>query len=344
MPEPAASNDGEGTEFAVPPFRHPPGLGNAHVQTFALLLPRSRGATRRYETLDVDVGLGAQVRLWCHWQPDPGAPTVVLLHGLTGSAASSYVVGLARKAFERGFHVVRYNARGSGDTEHLARPMTHYGLTADVAAVLERLRQEGRGERLHLIGYSMGGNLALKLAGEWGGDAPVPLTSIVAVSPAIAVRACALAIDARPEVRVYRDKFLRQLRRNLRRHVAHFDLGSTIDVDAALATRTIRGYDEAYTTPAWGFADVDDYWERASALPLLRRVAVPTLVLAARDDLLVPFDSLEPLWKGVSAAIRFVGTERGGHCAFVGRSDVDTDWFWAENRALEFVEAMEARR
>lgn len=340
----AAAESQSRLDYAIPSYRPVGILRNPHVMTCALLIPRRLGAPAD-ETVDVPVEAdGSRVRLACHWATRADAPTVFLVHGFTGSANSTYMVGLARKAAARGWNVVRMNSRGSGGTEHVTWRLGHVGLWQDLAAALAFLQEAGRARRVYLVGYSMGGNMVLRLLGEWGSAAPVDVRGAVVVSPAVAVGRCASACDERPALRLYRDSFVRTLRRMLLRHAEH--TGLDIDRRAVRKVSRIRGFDALYTVPRWGFSSVEDYWERASAYGVLDRVRVPTLVLAARDDVLVPFDSLEPLWRSGLPNLRFVGTDAGGHCAFVaGRSAApdDPDWYWAENRALQFVGEFERR-
>ncbi|MBK8978919.1 MAG: alpha/beta fold hydrolase [Planctomycetes bacterium] len=331
-------------------------FGNRHAMNLTLLVPRRRGALRRSLAVRVPIapagdGLdaGGSVLVQVTRARPAGGPVLVVVPGLTGSACSTYVVGLARKAVERGLGVVRFNARGCGGTEALAAPLSHCGLTRDLAEVC-RFAVAGLGfERVHLAGFSMGGNLALKLAGEWGTAAPVPLASVAVVSPAIAVARCGEHIDAEPSLAPYRRRFVSALRAMLRRHARAF--GRPVDAERLRRVRTIRDFDALYTAPVWGFADVDDYWRRSSALGALARLAVPTLAIAAADDVLVPFDSLAPLRALDPELVRFLATDRGGHCSFLARTARprgaaarDPDRRWAENRVLEFVMRMENDR
>jgi hypothetical protein len=336
-----------GLELELPPFEPHPLLRNPHLMNLSLLLPRlsrvGRGVERRFA-----VGGDGAVLGVCHWQPDRRAPAIVVTHGLTGSAASSYAVGIARKAFARGFHVVRLNARGAGGTEHLTRRLYHYGLTSDLDAVVRELIDRDGLERVYLVGYSMGGNQVLKLLGELGASVPAAIRGAVAVSPALDVAHCAHNVDTDRRLRFYRDYFVRRLKRMLVRQARAFpELPAPRDLRLL---RTLREFDDRFTAPAWGFRDVDDYYVRASAVPVLGSVSVPCIVISARDDLLVPHGTTATATSGAGRRVRLVSTDLGGHCAFIASRPTaagavsDPDRYWAENRALQLFERLERDR
>src|SRR5262245_61517406 len=170
---------------AMRPFVPTPLLANGHAMTIAAALFRPSaplaGTIERVFTTDAET----RVLALCNWQPDrTAAPTILALHGLTGSADAAYLRGLAAKAWARGFNVVRLTPRNCGNTEHLTPTLYHSGLTADCRAVLDQLLQDNL-QPPFLVGYSMGGNVALKLCCELGDEAPRLLRSVVAVSPPI---------------------------------------------------------------------------------------------------------------------------------------------------------------
>ena len=168
---------------------------------------------RRY----FDVARGTRVVADCHWQAEPWRhATLIALHGLNGSSEAHYMRGLAAKAFARGMNVVRLNQRNCGDTEHLAEGLFHSGLTADAAHVVDELTRVDGLPAIGVAGYSLGGNLALKLAGEYGAHAPAALVGVAAVSPIIEISECTRALE-RPENWLYQWNFVRDLKRRMRR-------------------------------------------------------------------------------------------------------------------------------
>ncbi|HEV2618731.1 MAG TPA: alpha/beta fold hydrolase, partial [Acidobacteriaceae bacterium] len=204
---------------------------------------------------------------------------------------------------------------------------------------LERERLES----VALIGYSMGGNLVLKLAGELGADAPRELHAVVGVSPAIDLGPSATALH-RPENRIYERRFLRALMRRYRRKVSLFP--QAYDANRAVGIRSLRDFDDRITAFYSGFASAEDYYFRASAARVVDRIAVPALILHSLDD---PFVTLTPETLGkleANPSITLVQPRHGGHCAFLARRDPArgersrceaTDGYWAESTLLRFV-------
>src|SRR4051794_26496355 len=282
-----------------------------------------------------DVAADARVLAHCHWQPEPWAhPVLIALHGLNGSSEAHYMRGLAAKAFARGMNVVRLNQRNCGDTEHLAEGLFHSGLTADAAHVIDELTRVDRLPAIGVAGYSLGGNLALKLAGEYGAWAPKTLVGVAAVSPIIEISECTRALE-RPANALYQWNFVRDLKRRIRRkdrfHPGGFDL-SRLN-----AIKTVREFDETYTAPSFGFRNAEDYYHRASAMRVVDRIRVPALIITAEDDPFVPSQPFRDPKVTGNPHIDLRLCEHGGHCGFVGpRSTID-DGDWAEKQIVDFV-------
>ncbi len=309
------------------------GLTGRHRQTLAgaFLTPENRLPAPEPRRFRVDSQ--AEVLALCHWQPERRPrTTLVVVHGLEGSAHSPYVLGTASKAWHAGMNVVRYNVRNCGGSERLCRTLYHSGLSGDVGEVVCALIRDYGLQRIALAGFSMGGNQVLKLAGEWGSSAPQQLRAVAAVSPGIDLAACADAIH-RPENRVYEWTFLRSLKRTLRRKSACFPGKFQLDL---AGLRSIRDFDNRITAPAWGFADADDYYLRASASSVLPRIAVPAFIIHALDD---PFVRLTAQTRARIAAnpnIRLLEPSHGGHCAFLAAPH-GYDGRWAERQVVAFV-------
>jgi len=272
----------------------------------------------------------------CRWQPERNAhPTLVLLHGLEGSSESVYMLGTAAKAFAAGFNTVRVNMRNCGGTEHLTPTLYHSGLSSDIRAITRELIGQDKLPRLYLCGFSMGGNIILKLAGELGAHAPSELCAVAAVSPSLDLRACALAIEHSSN-RIYRRRFVRSLHRRLTRKAELFpERYNTADLPRV---RTVREFDDAYTAPHAGFRDAEDYYAQSSALQFLGDVHRPTLIVHAQDDPFVPFASFTHRNVAANSRVILLAPPAGGHVGFVAaRSGVTSeDRFWAENRVVEF--------
>jgi predicted alpha/beta-fold hydrolase len=286
-----------------------------------------------------DVAADSRVMARCHWQPDAASkPTVLLLHGLEGSSDAHYMRGIAAKAWQRGFNVVRLNQRNCGGTEHLSRGLYHSGLTADPLYVLGELLERDRLSQIAIAGYSLGGNLALKLAGELAEDAPPQLKAVCAVSPVLELDVCVRAIERRHNF-AYEWNFVRNLKGRMRRKAAAFP--TDWDLTKLRRIWSIRAFDEHYTAPHHGFQGASDYYHRASAMRVIDRVRVPALVITAADDPFVPPEPFSDPRITSNPHITTIVTSHGGHCGFVGEPN-GYDGYWAERAIVEFVAARTA--
>ena len=242
--------------------------------------------------------------------------------------------GVAAKAFARGMNVVRLNQRNCGNTEHLSEGLFHSGLTTDAAHVLHELAHVDGLQTLAVAGYSLGGNLALKLAGEYGPNAPGELVAVAAVSPIIEISQCTRALE-RKENWLYEWNFVRDLKRRMRRkeqcRPGRFDL------TRLNAIKSVREFDEVYTAPYFGFRDAEDYYRRASAMRVIDRIMVPALVITAEDDPFVPSQPFHDQKVTTNPHIHLRISAHGGHCGFVAARSANDDGYWAEAEIVDFV-------
>ncbi len=281
-----------------------------------------------------DVAPDTRVLAHCHWQPGrAGHPLLILLHGLEGSSVAHYMRGCADKAFAAGFNVVRLNQRNCGGTEQLAGGLYHSGLTHDADVVLHEVAARDGITDIVIAGYSLGGNLALKLAGDYGDAPPPQLRGVAAVSPVIELEACVRALERRPNV-IYQWNFVRGLRARMRRKDQCFP--GRFPLDRLPAVRTVRQFDEAFTAPHFGFTSAEDYYHRASAMRVVSRIRVPALVMSAADDPFVPAGLFRDPALTSNPHIRVVVTPHGGHCGFLEPAGAD-DGYWAERRIVDFA-------
>lgn len=321
------------------PFVPPPMIGNQHLMTiigskrprrFSIL---KHAAERREFETEADT----RVVAYCHWQSDRHLrPTVLIIHGLEGSADGKYVLGTASKAFAAGFNVLRYNVRGCGGTLHLSPKLYHSGLTIDLHHVTRELIEQDGLQQLFLIGFSMGGNQSLKFAGELGVNAPKQLSGICAISPPIDLESCSRAI-AQPENWIYETRFLYSLRRTLREKNKFFP--GAYDLSRIEKVNHLWDWDDVMQ-PYNGFRDALDYYNQASSLPFLPKIQVPTLIIHSKDDPFIPFEPFADQRVSASPWVRLLATERGGHVGFCGQRQTNEDRAWAENRAVEFCQLL----
>lgn len=321
------------------PFVPHPALAGGHRMTLAAWArPRRFPRLPPAEARLFQVSPDSQVLAHCHWQAQRETRlTVICLHGLEGSSDGHYMRGLADKAWARGHNVVRLNQRNCGGTEHLSPGLYHSGLTADPLAVMQTLHDVDRLPRFAIAGYSLGGNIALKLGGELDPSQASRVVAVAAVSPPIELAQCVDALE-RPANVAYHWNFLIGLRGRLKRKARLFP--EVYSLDALPRVRSVRVFDDLYTAPHNGFAGADDYYHRASARRVLPALQVPGLLVTADDDPFVPSDAArDPALAGVARLTRVV-TRYGGHCGFIGRpAGPDDDGYWAETRVLDFIAA-----
>ena len=322
----------------VNPFAPPRWLRSGHVMTvYAWARARQFPALPPAEERLFQVADDTQVLAHCYWQAArESRPTLLALHGLEGSSSVHYMQGLAADAWSRGWNAVLLNQRNCGGTEHLTPGLYHSGLTADPRAVIRELVETDRLTRFGVVGYSLGGNLTMKLAGELGDSSDLPVCAVAAVSPTIDLDRCVRAIERRVNF-PYQLNFVRRLRERMRRKVKLWP--GSFDLTPLDSIWTIRRFDDVYTAPHHGFDGSADYYFRASAMRIVDRIRLPALILAAADDPMVPASQFD------EAAVRenpniTVRVERyGGHCGFIGPNGATGMHYWAESIVLDFLSA-----
>jgi len=306
------------------------------VQTLAAFFLSRRIDLPGAEQRLVEVEPGIPVLCHCHWQKDRKVLTLIVVHGLEGSSESQYMLGVARNGLAAGMNVVRMNQRNCGGMDHCAPTLYNSSRSGDVAAVARDLVERDRIPGFVLIGFSMGGNLVLKLAGEWGSAGQPEFRAVAAVCPAVNLAAGADALHE-PANRIYEYYFLLQLFRRFRRKVRLFP--GSFDVSRLHGVKTLREFDDRVTAYYCGFTGADDYYARAAAANVVSRIARPALVIHAVND---PFVRILPETRQALLSnrnITYIETEDGGHCAFVGERDADPtyDGRWAEREVVEFA-------
>ena len=308
-----------------------PLLRNPHLLTIAgNFWPREIDIVR-FPATRVAYGVDARTSVVAYeHQPAEGARgQIVFLHGLEGSADAGYIASFAQQALERGYGVHRLNMRTCGGTEALSETMYHSGLTSDPRFVCERLASRGLGPRF-VVGFSLGANVALKLAGELGASGL--LAGVCAISAPIDLAACVRAID-KPANIVYARRFLRRLCDRVRRKNA---LSPGIYNTAALAkVDSIWTFDDAFTAPLFGFGTAANYYATQSATNFLSSIRIPTFAITAQDDPLVPstiyrHDAFER-----NGALTLLAPQHGGHLGFLSRA---RPRFWLDNICLDWID------
>ena len=278
---------------------------------------------------------GSWVLTKCHWQTQPRlSSTLLLVHGLEGCTESHYMRGIAHKAWHAGLNVLRMNQRNCGGTEHLTPTLYNGGMSNDLHAVVTELTKFDQLAEIWIAGYSMGGNLALKMAGEVGSRLPA-LKGVVAVCPNIHPAKCVEALQ-QPENWIYYQYFLKNLKDRLQRKAQIYP--DKWDLTLLKRVRSLQEFDDAFTSKDDGYCDAFDYYERSGARHVLGNIGLPTLIITAQDDPFIPYHIFKESAIRTNPAIQLIAPRYGGHCGFLQRPQRHEDLFWAENRLLEFVQ------
>jgi predicted alpha/beta-fold hydrolase len=319
-------------------FTVPRWLRSAHLQTLGAALPlwssfRARPAELiRYPLPGGDGAL--YVRAW--WQPGK-ARTVVIVHGVGGTSESKYVLRAGVSLYRAGFHVVRLNLRGAGEGIRDAPSLYHGGLTEDLSVTVEALSHDPRVADIALVGFSLGGNVSLKMAGEWGSNVPKGVRAVAALSAPLNLVEVSRAFErwrAYPYSRYVLRHLIAQATEFRRLHPAR----AKYDRADLRRLGTVRAYDDCVVAPMHGFEGSLAYYRSASSGPLLRRIEVPTLLVHAADDPMVPDFTVRPWLKELPRSVRVAWSEWGGHVGWFGGLSED-QWVetWAMRRVLRFL-------
>jgi predicted alpha/beta-fold hydrolase len=310
------------------PYRAPAWLPGGHAQTIwpllikphPLKLRRERWNSPDGDFIDTDFLDGP-----------PGAPLLVLFHGLEGSARSHYALSTAHACKKAGWRLALPHFRGcSGELNRRPRAY-HSGDSAEIDWILRRLQAAAGSERLHAAGVSLGGNALLKWAGEQGAAANEVVTGVAALCAPLDLAACGHHL-ARGFNRVYTQHFLNTLKAVSTTRLRQFP--GLFDEARMLQAINLYQFDDAVTAPIHGFTGADDYWQRASAKPWLASITVPTLAVNPKNDPFLPASAL-PQAGDVSPQVRLEQPSGGGHVGFVsGAFPGNLDWL--PQRLLHF--------
>jgi len=286
----------------------------------------------------IDAGEDVRLLARASWQPGRDHPALLLVHGLEGSDASSYALATGLHAWRHGWHVIRLNLRGAGESTSLCPRIYNAGLEGDLLAAARAVAPRANGWAV--CGFSLGGGLALLLAARRAAEWPRGHIASIGVSPPLDLAACADALD-RPANRPYQWRFMRDLRESYRRRQRlRPDLYAP---GVERAPRTIREWDQEITARYSGYAGADDYYARSSAGPLLAGLSTPALILAAADDPMIPGDAVGrwPLPEAGCVSRELLPT--GGHVGFTAPSAAPAS-FWAAERVVAYLETQRRRR
>lgn len=315
----------------MPPFE--PFFRNPHLLTIAGNYWKRPESEPLYPRRDVLYTTEPGVQVLVHAQRPAGEPKghLVLVHGIEGSSNSGYARSMAFNALERGWAVHRFNLRGCGGTDHLSPTAYHAGQTSDVQFVLQRLKESGAWP-VFLVGYSLGGNVSLKLAGELGEAARGLIAGVCAVSTPIDLAACAQALT-RPVNRLYQNLFVDRLKDRIRRR--HALAPEVYTLEHLPKIRTIIDFDDYYTARLFGFGTAMNYFRTQSSNQFLEGIRVPAFLVIAKDDPMVPFEVYDHPAFARNPHLHLLQVEHGGHLGFLSRHNPR---FWVDETLLDWLE------
>lgn len=312
-------------------FKPFPLFGNAHVQTLLGALLDASPLEFPSKEVIVPVSDGDALLVYdskpATWEA--GKPIVILVHGLTGSHRSNHVVRVGESLYRKGCRVIRINQRGAGPGIHLARLSYHAGRSEDVRRVMRFFQSEGNFSPIFLIGFSLGANIILKLAGE-NADTH-GLAGVVAMAPPINLKLCSDLLEKKSN-QIYEKHFLSNLITETKKRQKFFPDLPPLNFPANMS---IRLFDEYYTAPRAGFSSAEQYYEESSADKFIKNITVPTFILTSKDD---PFICFKPFEKLVApSCVTLCAQNRGGHLGFFGPDGIGGHR-WGESKVVQWVE------
>ncbi len=318
----------------MPKFNPPFLLRNRHIQTlYAPLFRKQKSLDLEVQYFELDDGDFVE----CHWYNKPlkgsSTPIVTLFHGLEGSYASPYIQGIMRALSSYGYSVVIMHFRGCADKENLLPRAYHSGDTNDAKLWIEYIGLNYPNSNLYAIGYSIGGNVLLKLLSEWGDNSP--LSMAVSVSAPMQLDISAKTIK-KGFAKIYQRHLLKKLKASLLQKYKKHNYKTLINLDKERVKNisSIWEFDELFTAPIHGFGTAQNYYNLSSSKQYIHKITTPTLIIHALDD---PFmtDKVLPTKKEISSSITLEITTNGGHVGFVDGS-LFKPRYWLEDKIVSY--------
>lgn len=320
----------KGDNKRLTPFE--PFFKNPHLSTMAGNFWSRPPVDARWPVNAVRYRTEPEVEVLVHAQRPhgPARGEIILVHGLEGSSAAGYARSMSYAALEAGYATHRFNMRSCGGTENLALSNYHSGQTSDLLHVLKERRSK-TDLPIYLVGFSLGGNVVLKLTGELGEQARGLVAAVCAVSTPIDLRACATALGTHRNI-IYEKRFLSRLKDRIR--LRHRQAPEIYSLEPLKKVRTIYDFDDLYTGPLFGFGNADNYYATQSSNQFLSKIRIPALLVQAKDDPLIPFSVYDHPAFRENPCLTLVAVEHGGHLGFISRKQPR---FWLDGLVLGWL-------
>ncbi|SDG12240.1 hypothetical protein SAMN04487996_115106 [Dyadobacter soli] len=269
---------------------------------------------------------------WSYAQNEGPRSLVILSHGLEGDSTRQYITGMVKLLNQHGFDCLAWNFRSCGGEMNQTARFYHSGATEDLDAVTQYAFQKGYTD-VRLVGFSLGGNLTLKYLGEQGAAIDSRIKGSIVFSVPMDLKACSLAI-IEPRNQIYMHRFLKSLKPKVVEKARFFP--ERIRLDNHRLVKTLYDFDDVYTARLHGFDCADHYYAECSSMHFIEPISIPTMIVNAKNDPIVPFESLPLEVLRAHADVLLLATEDGGHCGF-RPARLKDEFYWSETRALEFM-------
>lgn len=307
-------------------------LPNGHFQSIYPALFRKVSGVRYFREKIVTADDDFLNLDWSYARGEGEKPLVILSHGLEGNSTRQYILGMVKLLNRHGFDCLAWNFRSCGGEVNDTARFYHSGATEDLAAIVSHAFEKGY-HRMHLMGFSLGGNLTLKYLGEAGSSMDPRIASAIVFSVPMDLRACSMAI-IQPRNQVYMRRFLESLKPKVADKALRFP--EKIDLRSHRQVRTLYDFDDIYTAPLHGFENADHYYASCSSMHFLEPILLPTLIVNAVNDPIVPFESLPLEALRNHEKVTMLATADGGHCGF-RPARMNDEFYWSEKQAFAWL-------
>lgn len=315
------------SQFIFKPF---PLFVGCHIQTIVasfLTLSQKIESLTRFVHLPDGERMTCEVTTPTYWKPED--PTIIMVHGLCGSHLSPYLIRIAKKLDKSSIRTIRINLRGCGTGRGHAKKMYHVDCSDDIWHVLKEIKRDTPDSPLTLMGFSLGGNIILKMVGERGEEAGKILTHIIAINPPIDMYSSAERLSRN---KIYERYFMRSLRSDVLFCHHHFEDLPPIQIPTEM---TLLEFNEFYIAPQSGYLSAKDYYRASSSGRLIREITLNCHILFAKDDPIVDYSVIESI--KVPDNVEVLITDQGGHLGYLGTLKEKGGFRWMDSMIIRWI-------